>query len=385
MGAFFTRFKKKPSTEEILVKLEKDINRTLEYKRTTEQTRKHLNGSLILYSVFVYAIVAVLFYFWYFPSALLDGILHSLPLFVFPLLVWILKQSLHWYFLVTIDEYENTLEELRRKKKQILNDVKETETFKVAKTLLQKFDPEISQKQMKSEEKVPASRRKGLQPTEMELRQRSAASRGISTVSPIRLSAVRPSHPAVQTCSPYSSFINLPHQNGQWRPSIPYPILPQQRTAVERIVDYLEGDGPTNRYALVCRRCNSHNGMALSEEFQYTGFHCCYCYLWNPPRKQRPKAPSLLEPICTSQKRVSESVDGTLSDTSGSCDDTEVESLIDDTEDTNFAEDDVEIKSWPAEDDDSGNWTESGNGGSCISGLKTDSESVMFTTTKKSD
>ncbi|XP_022257766.1 protein lunapark-like [Limulus polyphemus] len=86
MAAIFTRFKKKPSTEEILVKLEKDINRTLEYKRTTEQTRKHLIGSLILYSVFLYVIVAVVFYFWYFPNTLLDGLVHSLPLFIFPLL-----------------------------------------------------------------------------------------------------------------------------------------------------------------------------------------------------------------------------------------------------------------------------------------------------------
>lgn len=52
---------------------------------------------------------------------------------------------------------------------------------------------------------------------------------------------------------------------------LPRPVLPQQRTVIDRLVDYLVGDGPANRYALVCRQCDSHNGMALKEEFEYFG------------------------------------------------------------------------------------------------------------------
>jgi len=32
---------------------------------------------------------------------------------------------------------------------------------------------------------------------------------------------------------------------------------------------------------------------ALREEFEYVAFRCCYCYYWNPARKQRPVAPRL--------------------------------------------------------------------------------------------
>lgn len=52
---------------------------------------------------------------------------------------------------------------------------------------------------------------------------------------------------------------------------LPRPVLPQQRTVIDRLVDYLVGDGPSNRYALICRQCESHNGMALKEEFEYFG------------------------------------------------------------------------------------------------------------------
>lgn len=60
------------------------------------------------------------------------------------------------------------------------------------------------------------------------------------------------------------NFINLGS-------SLPRPVLPQQRTVIDRLVDYLVGDGPSNRYALICRQCESHNGMALKEEFEYFG------------------------------------------------------------------------------------------------------------------
>ena len=33
--------------------------------------------------------------------------------------------------------------------------------------------------------------------------------------------------------------------------------------------------------------------MALREEFEYIAYRCCYCYYWNPARKQRPVAPRL--------------------------------------------------------------------------------------------
>lgn len=36
-------------------------------------------------------------------------------------------------------------------------------------------------------------------------------------------------------------------------------------------MEYLVGDGPSNRYALICKQCLSHNGMALKEEFEYVG------------------------------------------------------------------------------------------------------------------
>jgi len=57
-------------------------------------------------------------------------------------------------------------------------------------------------------------------------------------------------------------------------PPLPRPILPRDRSLLDRLMEYLIGDGPQNRFALICAECQSHNGMALREEFEYIGKIC---------------------------------------------------------------------------------------------------------------
>lgn len=102
---------------------------------------------------------------------------------------------------------------------------------------------------------------------------------------------------------------------GAQGPPLPRPVLPRERGYLDKFVEYLVGDGPSNRYALICKQCQSHNGMALREEFEYIAYRCCYCYYWNPARKQRPVAPRLPDP---GQVRTEESDSSRSSSASGS-------------------------------------------------------------------
>ena len=67
-------------------------------------------------------------------------------------------------------------------------------------------------------------------------------------------------------------------------PVLPRPVLPSDRGVLDKLAEYLVGAGPSNRYALICRRCHRHNGMALKEEFEYLAFHCAYCQFLNPAK-----------------------------------------------------------------------------------------------------
>ena len=62
-----------------------------------------------------------------------------------------------------------------------------------------------------------------------------------------------------------------PNQRRAPGPPLPRPVLPRERGYMDKVVEYLVGDGPSNRFALICKQCQSHNGMALREEFEYIG------------------------------------------------------------------------------------------------------------------
>lgn len=56
--------------------------------------------------------------------------------------VYVIKKVLHWYFRRKISSNDIKLVKLRTEKKQLLEKVMETETYKVAKEILDKFDTE---------------------------------------------------------------------------------------------------------------------------------------------------------------------------------------------------------------------------------------------------
>ena len=70
---------------------------------------------------------------------------------------------------------------------------------------------------------------------------------------------------------PYTFDYFLYNFTGIPGPPLPRPVLPRERGYMDRVVEYLVGDGPSNRYALICKQCQSHNGMALKEEFEFIG------------------------------------------------------------------------------------------------------------------
>lgn len=96
--------------------------------------------------------------------------------------------------------------------------------------------------------------------------------------------------------SPNNNMASMPgwRVQQQMRPRTPFPIMNQQNKGVlEKMVDYIIGDGPQNRFAMICKQCFGHNGMALEEEYEYMTFRCVYCNFLNPSKKSRPVGPKL--------------------------------------------------------------------------------------------
>jgi len=164
----------------------------------------------------------------------------------------------------------------------------ETETFNKAKEILSKYAPEKLDK--KEQPQSPMSRSiVGVSATSQrplsELRKRNV----VQEVKPGGATAPAPA----------TSLAMVPHTPS--RPGtapkqrLPQPVFPQERGLTDKLIEFMIGDGPGYRYALICNHCRGHNGMALKEEFPYMAFNCCYCYQYNPARSKRPVPPKLAD------------------------------------------------------------------------------------------
>ncbi|NXX82213.1 LNP protein, partial [Urocolius indicus] len=318
----------KPSTVEVLEKIDKEIQALEEFQEKNQRLQKLWVGRLLLYSSLLYLITCIIVYFWCLPDEWTARVIMTLPFFAFPLIIWFIRTLLIFFFSKRTERNNDALEDLKTQKKKILEEVMEKETYKTAKLILERFDPESSAK----EGEPPSAGTSATPRPGQEIRQRTTAQRNASTPPPVTPKQSSPkspvpaspnlqrdtadlSGPTERTIVPSLQSNVSPRRPGSPATSVPgmglhppgpplaRPILPRERGVVDRVIEYLVGDGPQNRYALICQQCFSHNGMALKEEFEYIAFRCAYCFFLNPARKTRPQAPRL--PDFSFEKRQS--------------------------------------------------------------------------------
>ncbi|KAF7709573.1 endoplasmic reticulum junction formation protein lunapark-A isoform X2 [Silurus meridionalis] len=318
MGALFSRWRTKPTTVEVLEGLDKNIQTLEEHREKNQKQLKLWVYRILLYSTLLYLSACIVVYMWYIPEPLMGKLIVASPFLIFPLLVWLLRKLLIILYSRRRERNVEKLEELKAEKKKILEQVMETETYKNAKLILERFDPDSKKKILDATPIGPSlTPRQG-----QDLRQRHVTPRPPVPVTPNPVVAARPptgttaapalisapGGPPERNLSTSGQQHNLLRRNasptgsptsgiGMHPPGPPLarPVLPRDRGALDKLIEYLVGDGPRNRYALICQQCLSHNGMALKEEFEYVAFRCAYCYFLNPARKTRPQAPQLPE------------------------------------------------------------------------------------------
>lgn len=341
MGAIWTRIWGKPSTKDVLERISVQLSDIEDFKRDTQAWHKKVIGYLLLYFSSLYFLAAAVVYFRFFHDPewrhWSDQLKLFAPFLVAPLILWVVKRTMTWWYRRKLRKNEEKLDRLRDQKSKLLEEVMEKETYKVAKEILDKYGSGIEQLRPKTSaltsaklsSQASSSTSAGVS---ADIRRRSTPAAAVATPqqpkrddpnSSIRqqmalTSSPRPaldSRPSASGAADRSMVAMSPAAGGRGMmgasqfgnggggmqgggrrapgPPLPRPVLPRERGYMDKVVEYLVGDGPSNRFALICKQCQSHNGMALREEFEYIAYRCCYCFYWNPARKQRPTAPRL--------------------------------------------------------------------------------------------
>uniref|UniRef100_A0A1Q3F3I5 Endoplasmic reticulum junction formation protein lunapark n=1 Tax=Culex tarsalis TaxID=7177 RepID=A0A1Q3F3I5_CULTA len=314
MGAIISRFRKEKTTYELLENLEEKIKDLETYTITTQERQKRFVGNFLVISIVLYVIASLVFYFVFLPPTWNERIIHSLPLLICPMIITLVKKSLAWFFERKVFGNTEALKLLRAEKKKILEKVMDKETYKVAVDILNKFGEKSQRTQtqslsaitpMKGPQPMPMTP-KGPGPIRPQVPSSAPAPQQMTPMGPGRQMApspigfnMRQQTPMMQQqMQQQSGLIHrpmgmMPQQTMPYRRT-PYPIINHnQKGMLEKMVDYLVGDGANSRFAMICKECLMHNGMALQEEYEYAAFRCAFCGAFNPSKKQRPLAPRL--------------------------------------------------------------------------------------------
>lgn len=204
------------------------------------------------------SLISFRFYFFFF-------LLHDYSIFL-------LKNLVAYYFQRKVNSNADELSELRSEKRELLDHVKTKETYKDAVEILQRFgnindrsfstpsrQPSASPPDNNSKVMVNTSTNMtpslgGTFKTPVAPRQQQLVHRNILQQ---RMNAQTPQMDPNRTVAMIPASVAV--IRGMKR--TPYPIIDNsQKSVVDKMVDYLIGDGPANRFAMICQQCFKHNG-----------------------------------------------------------------------------------------------------------------------------
>lgn len=344
MGLIFSRIYDKPSTRDTLEKIEQELQ-NIEERRWDKIKREQFIVQILSFLPITILIVTLLILIYPSDSTWRDKLLLCVPIMILNLVIWMGRKMVQWYSRWSLDNEESRLRKLQKQKKKILEMVCETESYRVATELLEKYDP----KQLRRREK----------PTERPTSPLNTSLTKISA-SPIRSpKQAQPKQPSLPAQATHNQSINLFNQPALAIPASPpptpisrpvtksqlnttstnlnaslntttiaassvqgrpvRPILNKNRSIFEKMVDWVVSDGPDNRFALICRFCYGHNGMSLAEEYETINFRCCYCYNLNTANNKRHQVHDQLQPdrekseLSSNQTKKSDIVDKSVS------------------------------------------------------------------------
>lgn len=328
MGLILSRFYDKPTTRDTLEKIEQELQ-NIEERRWDKIKREQFIVQILSFLPITIFIANVCILIYPSDSTWRDKLLLSVPIAIINLILWVCKKIIQWYSKWSLDNEETRLRKLQKEKKRILEMVCETESYRVATELLEKYDPKQLRRREKAVERPPAAAATNLnlstsrisaspirspkQQQQFNLPKSQPLSPGqfhnLSLQPVVQLPVPAPPPPTpVSKPIPQSmksqlnttssnllnaSMTNIAASSVQGRPV--RPILSKDRTFFEKVVDWVVADGPDNRFALICRFCYGHNGMSLAEEFETINFRCCYCYNLNTAIGKKPQSASSSE------------------------------------------------------------------------------------------
>ncbi|XP_024395040.1 uncharacterized protein At2g24330 [Physcomitrium patens] len=358
MGSLFSRGNKNDFEKKLQHLSKEEVTVHTRLKRRTQRWRK-LARVMIIYSVIGEALAL--------GFAILSNrtadlpwnvrAIRALPVFASPVIVALLYSTCAGYHRMMERKDNDRLERLKAERQEKINELKERTNYYITQQLIQQYDPDPASKaaaasilasKLGAESGLKLALAAGLTSTEdLDAQRKSQGAPNQQgnrldgeVMHPTGLRNRRSQHrsqvagpDASQGMSQMEAFSrenNIPGDMGRasevWEEQgmdvRGPPRNPSNGGWIARLAAMLVGEDPTQCYALICKRCHAHNGLAKKEDYKYIQYYCPHCQTLNGMRSPGDGLSLTDEPAETSPKpeetKATSTVDGERPDISDS-------------------------------------------------------------------
>lgn len=142
MGLIISKFREKETSVERLEKINKEIKSIQDFQRNTVERRKRIVWCFRMFSIVVFVASILILYFNFNLLDTQNKIIFIVVLLLAPVFIYLLKRLLTRYYNNLISKQKVNLVILQNEKKEILEQIMSTETYNIARSILEKYAPE---------------------------------------------------------------------------------------------------------------------------------------------------------------------------------------------------------------------------------------------------
>ncbi|KAJ4480914.1 hypothetical protein J3R30DRAFT_3462301 [Lentinula aciculospora] len=200
----------------------------------------------------------------------------ALPVVLGPIVILFIRRIVQIWYSRKGDIEERTLQQLLKQQREKVEEIKKKTNYYSTRELLQRYDessPAATPPQQRSAVPLqPSQQPVTPQRTPLQQNNRSVPR---STASPMLMQQ-----------------LNSPIQST--------PPEPPRKQWLDKIVDVVLGDDDAARFALICEKCFSHNGLVKESVWEDTQYLCPKCKHFNPSQRSKKLSVGPASPISIS-------------------------------------------------------------------------------------
>ncbi|PVU86520.1 hypothetical protein BB560_006691 [Smittium megazygosporum] len=287
--------------EFVLQNIQQELSENLGRLDTLHRRKQTASTTWVIYSGVGWVVFSG--GFWFYGSAqnlpqTAYTICLSISVFGLPI-IYYTNKLICYYFNKTIKNQEKSIKTLKDSQKEKIKELKEKTKFDTTRQLIERYEPSVIT--LKAQSHTPSTSNMGSRQQSMSARPLNVTpSSGKFKFVLIRvfLYLIFSNRPLFSNTNPIgpSGVVNVSRQE---QPSKPKVWLDN---FVEKIVGIDDIQG--TRYALICAKCYSHNGLALPEEVNTVQYTCPKCGFFNQSRDKLMQRKQLAQQNGTNTKKI---------------------------------------------------------------------------------